>query len=459
MATIIQRDQSYSVVYYANINGERKQLWESFPTKKAAQARKAEVENEINDGTFIPPSKQTIREFMQDYVSLYGEEKWALSTYSSNIAFIENYVNPIIGNEPIQSFSARSVDIYLKQLKKTKPAESLHHKARTEFVGASVLSEAYKLMRCAFSRAVKWEVIKKNPFELVDKPKCVYNRREIWDANTIRRALDECRDSRLYVAMNLSFACSLRIGEILGLTWDNIHIAEYDIATDNAHLFVEKELQRASLKAIEILDKKDVVHVFPAFKPNAVTRLVLKAPKTESSKRQVWIPKTLAYILLEYRKTQDILIEMLGDEYFNHNLVVALPNGRPCEERLITEAFQRLRVQCGLPNVVFHSLRHSSTTYKLKLNKGDIKATQGDTGHAQADMITKIYAHILDEDRKVNAVKMEQAFYAGKANPDLRNVRPPATDEDGALDLELLIEKLRSAPPDTRAILADLLRA
>ena len=36
-------------------------------------------------------------------------------------------------------------------------------------------------------------------------------------------------------------------------------------------------------------------------------------------------------------------------------------------------------------------------------NHGDLKATQGDTGHAEIDMITSIYAHILDEDRKVNA--------------------------------------------------------
>ena len=70
-----------------------------------------------------------------------------------------------------------------------------------------------------------------------------------------------------------------------------------------------------------------------------------------------------------------------------------------------------------LPNVVFHSLRHSSTTYKLKLNHGDLKATQGDTGHAEIDMITKVYAHILDEDRKINAQKFESAFYS---NPDLR---------------------------------------
>ena len=56
--------------------------------------------------------------------------------------------------------------------------------------------------------------------------------------------------------------------------------------------------------------------------------------------------------------------------------------------------------------MVFHSLRHSSTTYKL--NHGDLKATQGDTGHAQIDMITDVYSHILDEDRKVNAQNLRR---------------------------------------------------
>ena len=32
------------------------------------------------------------------------------------------------------------------------------------------------------------------------------------------------------------------------------------------------------------------------------------------------------------------------------------------------------------PHVVFHSLRHSSITYKLKLNGGDMKSVQGDSG-------------------------------------------------------------------------------
>ena len=89
-----------------------------------------------------------------------------------------------------------------------------------------------------------------------------------------------------------------------------------------------------------------------------------------------------------------------------------------------------------------HSLRHSSTTYKLKLNHGDIKATQGDTGHSQADMVTKVYAHILDEDRKVNAQKFESAFYA---NPDLRGVQAPA-EPAPALDVQSIILQLQQSP-------------
>ena len=176
--------------------------------------------------------------------------------------------------------------------------------------------------------------------------------------------------------------------------------------------------------------------------------------------------KTLAYILLEWKKSQDELKEMLRDEYQDYDLVVALPNGRPCEDRVLLKEFEKLREKAGLPKVVFHSLRHSSTTYKLKLNHGDLKATQGDTGHAQIDMITSVYAHILDEDRKVNAQKFEDAFYAS-ANPDLRTVRPPEPPKPKepekpaatpSLDLAGLVAQLQKSP-ELVSTLAALLSA
>ena len=79
---------------------------------------------------------------------------------------------------------------------------------------------------------------------------------------------------------------------------------------------------------------------------------------------------------------------------------------------------QKVIDEQGLPDVVFHSLRHTSVTYKL--SGGDIKAVQGDSGHAQADMVTEVYGHIIDEDRRKNAERMENAFYNKEnLNPEM----------------------------------------
>ena len=365
--------------------------------------------------------------------------------YDSQTALIANYINPIIGDMEVQDITTRVVDKYIQTLQKTPSVSRKNRKARTEFVTNSTIEKIIKLLRCAFKQAVRWELIEKNPFDNVVLPKTEYKKRDIWDAETIRLALDQCTDSKLYIAMNLAFACSLRMGEILGLTWKNVHIEDENIATDNAYIYIEAELARASKQAIETLGEKDIYHIFTPLMPNTSTRIILKKPKTDSSIRKVWLPKTVAYILREWKKSQEELKSFLGDEYQDFDLVVALPNGRPCENRIIEKEFSLLKQKAGLPNVVFHSLRHSSTTYKLKLNHGDLKATQGDTGHAEIDMITKVYAHILDEDRKVNAQKFENAFYA--VNRDLRNVQPPQEQSQAAtLDLAALIDQLQKSP-------------
>ena len=213
------------------------------------------------------------------------------------------------------------------------------------------------------------------------------------------------------------------------------------ISAKNSFFFV-RTCASSSLKADRLICLFMFL-LYHFFQPLSSVRC---CPKTDSSIRKVWLPKTLAYILREWKKAQDELRGFLGDEYQDYDLVVALPNGRPCEDRIILKEFEKLREKAGLPRVVFHSLRHSSTTYKLKLNHGDLKATQGDTGHAEIDMITSVYAHILDEDRKINAQKFESAFYA---KPDLRAVRPPEEPKEPApatLDLEALVEQLRQSP-------------
>ena len=100
----------------------------------------------------------------------------------------------------------------------------------------------------------------------------------------------------------------------------------------------------------------------------------------------------------------------------------------------------------------------SSVTYKLKLNGGDVKAVQGDSGHAQVSMVTDVYSHIIDEDRKQNAILFEEEFYAKK------NLDPKIHDTDNGkmlqvpegVDAEVLAKVLGN--PELTALLTSLAR-
>ena len=138
---------------------------------------------------------------------------------------------------------------------------------------------------------------------------------------------------------------------------------------------------------------------------NVKTILVLKDPKTRSSVRKIYLPKTVA-VMLQSRKNQiEEYMDYLGNEYNDFNLVICYGNGTPMESDNIRNAFNKLIKENNLKPVGFHSLRHSSTTYKLKLSGGDIKAVQGDTGHAEAAMISHVLSKKLSESRKNTIIK------------------------------------------------------
>ena len=274
--------------------------------------------------------------------------------------------------------------------------------------------------------------------------------------HTLMYALSVCEDERLKLAINLSFSCSLRLGELLGLTWDCVDISPEAIEENRAYVFINKESQRIRKESLNALDGKDVMLVFPTnHKKNSTVR-ILKTPKTESSVRKIFLPKSVANMLVDWKAEQDEMKEILGDEYMDYNLVMASTFGLPLGDGAIRGPLKKLIEDYNLPPVVFHSFRHSSVTYKLKLNGGDIKAVQGDSGHAQVNMVTDVYSHILDDDRRKNAELFEEAFYEKKnLDPQMHvqqeNNNATVADE---VDPELLAKVL--ANPEMRALLNSL---
>ena len=101
---------------------------------------------------------------------------------------------------------------------------------------------------------------------------------------------------------------------------------------------------------------------------------------------------------------------------------------------------------------------HTSTAYKLMLSGGDIKGVQGDTGHAQASMVTERYAHILDDNRRMNAERFQKQFYSGPADEEPA-VQPDPLQQLDAGEKQTLLIKLLAESPEMAAMIKTMAQA
>lgn len=408
--------------------GHPKPFYERFPTLEEANVRIAEIERDKARGTLRPPLKSAIgkgqeptgsrgicvADLMDEFVSLYGLNHWSVSTLSCAQHRIDHYIKPFIGQVYVQDITTHFLDRFYNDLL-SKPAivQKGHKKKGT--VAPSVIQKVHDLIRNALNQAVTWGYIPSNPAMNCSPPTYKSEAREVWSEDTAQQALALCKDPLLKTAMLLAIGCSMRIGEILGLTWANVELSPDTLEKGDTLLHIRQELKRADKTSLEKLKGKENCKVFFTF-PEQInsqckTSLVLKEPKTKSSVRTVYLPQTVAAHLLKVKEQQEEQKAYLEEGYQDYGLVVAQEIGTPVEERFIAKRFKDFIAENNLPPVVFHSLRHCSTSIKLKLSGGDIKAVQGDTGHAQARMVTEVYSHMQDEDRRVLARKVENQFF------------------------------------------------
>ena len=198
------------------------------------------------------PKCRLLSELLEEYVSLYGKNRWAVSTYQGNVSLIEHYINPYIGNNKISEINTRVLERFYQDLLKTKAADrkvfGVIQKGELRLVSTSTVRDVHKLLRNCFNQAVKWELMERNPAVNATVPKHVSRKRDIWTAETLFHALQVCDSDRLKLALNLAFSCSLRIGEMLALTWDCVNISPESIEAGTPYIYVNKELQRLERK-------------------------------------------------------------------------------------------------------------------------------------------------------------------------------------------------------------------
>ena len=262
----------------------------------------------------------------------------------------------------------------------------------------------------------------------------------------MRAALDSMEDPILHLAVHLTLVGALREGEIVGLTPEDI---DFDAADGIGTFRINKSMQRVRKEALNQVDDGCIIKVFPDKLERSTTSLILKSTKTASSCRTIFMTSALKEELKKW------LNQLATDErkdptrYHDSGMLFRLPNGLAVEPVLIRKKFLKWQdAHPEFPHIVFHGLRHSSATYQLMISGGDVKAVQGTTGHATADMLVNTYAHIQQSSRVELGKKFEEGFYAKSESPSPQAV--PAAGEP-TISMTALLEQLKNADPEVKA--------
>ena len=84
---------------------------------------------------------------------------------------------------------------------------------------------------------------------------------------------------------------------------------------------------------------------------------------------------------------------------------------------------------------------------QLMISGGDVKAVQGTTGHANANLLVNTYAHIQQDSRKKLGKKFEEGFYKSGTTP----VQAAPVEAEPTISVSALLELLKDADPSVKA--------
>ena len=450
----MKRGNTYSVRYnYKDHAGKPCKGWETFKTKAEAQERKITVEKELLDGTFLVPDTMTVEEMLYKWIPIQSSKhKWSPKTYTQSVAMVQNLIVPYIGKRKVQDLRTYDIEQFYATLSQTPCGQYVHgekqeltENQKKRLLSSTSIHEVHTLLKTAFSYAVDWDLIHKSPTPR-EAPKINTEERTIWDERTMLAALQTIENPALHLAVHMSMILSLREGEILGLQPGDL---DFDAADERGTISVNKALQRADKVALSKIDPTQIYHTFPDRREGSKSSLILKRTKTKKSNRILYMTKPLKEELLAWLEKMKQDEQSAPEKYSNCGQLFRLPDGLPIAPDVLTKWYRMWRAEHPeFEKIVFHGLRHSSATYQLMISGGDIKAVQGTTGHASADMLVNTYAHIQQSSRVELGKKFESGFYTKPDAPSPQAV--PAAGEP-TISMTALLELLKDADPEMKA--------
>lgn len=293
-------------------------------------------------------SAETFEEWAEEWFNEVQDEVKP-STLSSYHYKLTKYVFPIMRTIPLNELSIESGRMLLKKLQKT--------------LCRSTVQVIFRILNKCLNHAKKKKKITMNPISELKVPKAKQRKVQALTRSEQKKVMEVAvKEKKGYgIPTLLALYSGMRIGEIAALKWT-------DIDFESNLIVVNHTYQR-----------------IPTIALNRRTQLVLTDSKTEASVRMIPMSRTLKKLILSHRK------QSKGTFVFS-------TNGQPCEPRLLTYHFHRIRQKAELPAVHFHQLRHTFATRCLEVNR-DIPSVSALLGHASTQMTLDTYVDAMLEQR------------------------------------------------------------
>ncbi len=253
------------------------------------------------------------------------------------------------------------------------------------------VEQCHTVLHGALEQAVRWELLARNPCDSVSVPRPERSEMQALTADQVRALFAAAIDDPLRPLWVLFATTGLRLGEALGLRWQ-------DVDLEGSRLFVRQQLQR-----------------------QVGAGLVFTSAKTHRSNRGVILAPGTVAVLYAHRAHQAEERLRVGPGWQDNGLVFARADGRPMEPSRVDEQFHEALERAGLPRVRVHDLRHTVASYLLSVGTHP-KIVQELLGHSTISITLDLYTHSLPTMHSEAAARLDDLF-----RPAVRSAyQPPA---------------------------------